>query len=237
MLCFYTTVKCSLFMQLGWRIFMYKKQIRNENDAYSYCKTRLREYSERLFIDDTSSNSENDYGEMHGYNNVDSHGKAYGNGHNKVECVSIFTSPSKTIELLIIHDWIEIRLFEWGEKGTGLIILEKTGVKEVKCKTDGGEKTVSFILYKNSCVTSQFKVVFYKEENKRVFLEYLASRVKGTNLESNSLKDLPLKSFMDHISVVQFVSRMSEMSGDKKNDIKCTSIEDFVKEMNVLSGA
>lgn len=214
-------------MQLGWRVFTYKKQVRSDKDAYSYCKIKLNEYSEKLFVDDTSSNSQSDCDELGGSSKASDHGKT--------GSISIYTSPSKTIEFLIINDWIEVRLFEWREKGTGLIILEKSSIKEVRYKANGHERTVAFTTHKNNCASGQFKVVFYKEDDKHAFLAYLADKAKSVDMESIDVRDLALKNFTDHVCIAKFVSKMNEMSSGEKSHVECASVEGFIKEMNAMS--
>lgn len=124
----------------GWKVFKYNKRTCLEEDKLSYCKTKIEKYSERIFLDESSSD------------------------------IIIYTTPSKHLELNLVKRNLEVRMFEWNLKETIMIILEKYPLDSIDIILSGRvayfiKRPHSNEERKNRFQLSKEKTELYEREN------------------------------------------------------------------------
>lgn len=165
-------------MHLVWKIFEYIKYVKSDKDKYSYCKTLLHPHSCRLFLE-SSSEDKTEY-----------------------SSIPIFSTPSKTIEMLLINNYLEIRLFEWEQKGTNVVILEKLELP-LKIKRDNKRSLI---------INDSFVLNFYTETDLKDFLR------KSNDLNIENINN----NFINEINRLNLV-------GDELNDF---TIEEIINKLS-----
>ncbi|KAM0680650.1 hypothetical protein GINT2_001338 [Glugoides intestinalis] len=158
---------------IGWKVFKYTKNVRNEKDIYSYCKTKIDKLSERIFLEDNQRD------------------------------IFIYTSPSKTLEILITKETLEMRLFQWKTTETAFVVLEKCALKQLTFEVDDRLVTIS---------DSRFEVVFYCSEEVQEFIAALRSTKTSNFVTEMKRLNKQGKCITEKIkSVKDFLERMQTL--------------------------
>lgn len=130
---------------------------------------------------------------------------------NEDSFLTFYSSPSKSLELMIFKDSFEIRLFDWKKDETRMIILDKILIKE-NYKCNYMERT----LFLNG---GSSYVIFYKLEELKEFRE-AAIIDEDSKMEDDSICAI----FAEKINSI--------------NNGNCQYISDyslFIKELNSIS--
>ena len=138
-------------MFYGWSLFSYSKQIFNEEDRISYCNTRIDKLSQPLFLDDPSDE------------------------------IFIYSTASRTLELILDDKDMSVRLFLWEETKTINIVIEKIPIAQAQIEIKGRK-----VLF------NRFEINFYNGEELETFKAEFCSRkqVKANGIGNDYINSM-----------------------------------------------
>lgn len=124
-------------MLFGWEVFRYRKKIASDGDHRSVCNTAILPHGQTIFTDE------------------------------RRDCVSIYGSPSRHIEVFVCSETVEVRLAVWARESTTSILLEKLRIGDAEVRTK--ERCVLFRWKER-----EFSVDFYRRAEAAAFVERLS---------------------------------------------------------------
>jgi len=123
------------------------------NKCVSACNTDILPYGQTIFIDE------------------------------RLDCVSIYASPARQVEVLVGDGAIEVRLTVWMSESTTSILLEKLRTAEIGASAE------------DRCVSlkwrgREFSIDFYKEGEARAFIRELGSSTGTRRMFIDNIKSM-----------------------------------------------